>query len=166
MISEFLQSYGSPIAWLVAALGWGISNHHANLREKRKEFRAEIDTIEKVLKDLVAKLALYFKAPERDEAAKSLELEIKVLFRELDLKWDRVSRRQTGGTLGLYVDPCALQLEKLFDLATGQYFETVDRIPSTDIAAHTQDIYIHALLFTESLHTLFLMKFDKIKKNS
>ncbi len=161
-IAEFLKDYGAPIAWGVAAVGWLISNHHANTREKRKEFRAEIDSIEKVVKELVGKLSCYFRAADRDDAAKALELDIKVLFRELDLKWERVSKRQKGGTLGLYVDPCKEKLESFFDYATGRYFETAERIPTEQIGAHVHDIHIRALLFTEALHSLFLKKFDGI----
>jgi hypothetical protein len=159
---DTIKDFGPPVAWIVAVSGFLYNNHTANHREKRKEFRSEIDAIEKVLKELVSKLNTYYKTEERDDAAKALEIDIKVYFRELDLKWDRIQRRQTGGTLGLLIDPCAQCLEDLYDHSTGKYFETADRLPRDQRGEFVQEIYVRALLFTEALHSLFLKKFDGI----
>lgn len=161
-IADWIKDYGPPVAWIVAAVGLIYNNHAANTREKRKEFRAEIDAIEKLLKDLVVKLSAYLKAAERDGAARALELEIKVLFKEIDLKWERLSKRQTGGELGLLIDPCSDALEQLFDHSTGTYFETSDRPEGDDLAAHLERIHLRSLVFTEALHSLFLKKFDGV----
>jgi hypothetical protein len=161
-IVDTIKDFGPPVAWIVAVCGFLYNNHTANHREKRKEFRSEIDAIEKVLKELVSKLNSYYKTEERDDVAKALEIDIKVFFRELDLKWDRIQRRQTGGTLGLLIDPCAQCLEDLYDHSTGTYFETADRLPRDQRGEFVQEIYVRALLFTEALHSLFLKKFDGI----
>lgn len=164
MISEFLKDYGAPIAWFVASLGWYISNRQANAREKRKEFRAEIDAIEKVVKELVSKLATYCRSTERNGAARMLELEIKVLFYELGLKWERISKRRggRGDACGKYFGVCSSKHEEFFEQSTSIYFETEERIPSDKMNTHILDIHMRALLFTESLHNLFLRKFDGI----
>jgi hypothetical protein len=160
--AEFLKDYGAPIAWIVAAIGWGISNHQANTREKRKEFRTEIDAIEKVSKDILTKFASYFKLQSRDESAITLELEIKVLFRELDFKWERISKRLHVDESGPYSKKCKKALEQYFDFATGRYFETSNRPPQDKIGFHLHEIHVHSLIFIESLHSLFLQKFDNV----
>lgn len=160
--AEWIKDFGPPVAWLVAVAGLFINNNAANTREKRKEFRAEIDAIEKIVKDLVLKLSSYLKLATRDDIALAVELEIKVIFKELDLKWERLSRRQTGGTLGLYIDPCAAALERLYDHATGKHFETADRVKGEPLTSHLQEVYVRSFVFTEALHSLFLKKFDGI----
>lgn len=161
-LAEFIKDYGPSVPWALAIGALFYNNNTANHREKRKEFRAEIDSIEKVIKELSGKLTLYFRLTERTADIKRSEAEIKVLFKELDLKWDRLSRRQSGGTLGLYLDPCSQALEALFDQATGQYFESADLIPPSDVDDHVADLQIRSLVFVESLHSLFLKKFDGI----
>jgi hypothetical protein len=161
-LAEIIKDFGPPVAWIVAIAGLIYNNRMANDREKRKEFRSEIDAIEKVTKDVVSKLTSYYKLFERDDSARTLEIEIKVLFREIDLKWDRLSRRQSGGALGLLVDPCNVRLEELYDHSTGKFFETTDRIPADQRNEFIQEIHVRALLYMEALHSLFLKKFDGI----
>lgn len=161
-LTTFLKDYGAPVAWILAAIGWFVSNSHANAREKRKEFRSEIDAIERVTKELLIKLSCYFQLAARDDTAKKAELEIKVLFREIDLKWARLSKRKKGGEFGLCYDACANSLEALFDNATGKYFETTEWVPSEHVQTHVQEIHVRALSFIETLHSLFLKKFDKL----
>jgi len=162
MLAELIKDYGPPVAWIVAIIGLYFNNRSANTREKRKEFRSEIDAIEKIVKDLLGKLNTYNRSKTRDDAAKQTEVEIKVLFREIDMKWDRLARRQSGGELRLLIAPCANCLEQFFDHATDKYFETDDRMPEDELGTHHQQNYILAMMFTEALHSLFLKKFDGI----
>lgn len=162
MPGTWIADYGPSVAWMIAAGGLIYNNWSANSREKRKEFRAEIDAVEKVIKDLVAKSGTYVRSVERDEASRVLELEIKVLFKEVDLKWDRLSRRQSGGELGLLIDPCSTALEQLFDHATGKYFETAERPVGDDLASYLEKTHVLSLTFIEALHSLFLKKFDNL----
>lgn len=162
MLAECIKDYGPSIPWVLAIAGLIYNNSMANEREKRKEFRAEIDAIEKVVKELTAKLTTYYRLTERTADAKRSEAEIKVLFKELDLKWDRLSRRQSGGTLGLLVDPCGEELETLFDQATGEFFESATVVPAEQVDTFVAEIQIRALVFIEKLHSLFLKKFDGI----
>jgi hypothetical protein len=161
-LAEFLKDYGAPIAWIVAAVGWFISSKQADSREKRKEFRAEIESIEKLVKELLAKLATHYRVTKLESLEPSLTLEIKVLFHELTLKWERIKKRQSGGTLGLFLDPCASQLESFFDRSTGDFFESADTIQSEKVSELILEIHIDAHLFIEALHSLFLKKFDSI----
>lgn len=161
-LAELIKDYGPSVPWVLAVAGLLYNNRTANHREKRKEFRAEIDSLEKVVKELSGKLTTHFRLPERTADTKRLEAEIKVLFKELDLKWERLSKRQSGGTLGLYLDPCSQALESLFDQATGKYFESTDLIPPAEVDNHVSDLQIRSLIFVEALHSLFLKKFDGI----
>ena len=164
--ADIIKDYGPPVAWALAFGSLFYNNKTSNHREKRKEFRAEIDLIEKVVKEITSNLMTYLKKPSRDDDAVSLEIEIKGKFQELFFRWDRLKKRQKGGDLGLYMDPCSANVAMLFDHCTGDYFETGKRIPGELIASHAQKAQVHALTLIESLHSLFLMKFDGIKNPS
>jgi hypothetical protein len=142
MLAEFFKDYAPPIAWCVGVFGWGISNHHANLREKRKEYRGEIDAIEKTVKELTVKLTGYFEIERDNRERIMLGLDIKMRFKELDLKLERIVKRQSGGTLGLYIDDCKKAKEELFDHATGDYFESMNCIPSDKVNEHLQKVHL------------------------
>jgi hypothetical protein len=158
-----IKDYGPSVTLVVAVIGLIYNNKTSNHREKRKEFRAEIDLIEKVVKEITSSLMTYLKKPARDDEAVSLEIEIKGKFQELFFRWERLKKRQSGGDLGLYMDPCDTNVEAFFDHCTGDYFEVGKRIPGDQISAHAQKAQVHALILVESLHSLFLMKFDGIK---
>jgi hypothetical protein len=161
-LADLIKDYGPSVPWALAVAGLLYNNRTANHREKRKEFRAEIDSLEKVVKELSGKLTTYFRLSEHTADTKRSEAEIKVLFKELDFKWERLSKRQSGGTLGLLIDPCSQALESLFDQATGKYFESTDLIPPAEVDSHVSDLQIRSLIFVEALHSLFLKKFDGI----
>lgn len=161
--ADVIKDYGPPVAWALAFGSLFYNNKTSNHREKRKEFRAEIDVMEKVTKEIMTSLILYLKRPTRDDDAVSLEIEIKGKFQELFFRWDRLKKRQSGGDLGLYMDPCSKNIGALFDHCTGDYFEADNRIPGDKIAPHAHMAQACALTLIESLHSLFLMKFDGIR---
>lgn len=163
-VAQFLKDFGPAFAWIIAAIGWTLSNYQANTREKRKEFRAEIVNIESTLSTVIDKLSTYFHMRKRDEAAKVLEIEIVGLFKSIDTQCERLAKRQKGGDLGLYVDEINAFREDFYDYATGRYFETAWRVPLKNLSTHVQGLHGKASLLVESLHTLFLAKFDGIKK--
>lgn len=162
-IGQLIKDYGPTVAWIIAITGWAIGNSQANNREKRKEFRAEITAIEASLKSLLEKVEKYLREAARNDAARKLELEIVVLFRSLDLMHERLDKRQSGGELGLYIDVVKRYREELYDLATGSYFETADRIPDEELHPRIQALHTKAYLLIESLHDLFLAKFDDVR---
>jgi hypothetical protein len=102
-VADWIKNYGSTLAIVAAVIGWFVTSRQANDREKRKEFRAEIDAIEKVVEVLCEKLSSYYRSRERNDEAKLLELAIKALFKSLDLRVERLVKRQTGGTRGLFI---------------------------------------------------------------
>lgn len=165
-VSQFLKDYGPSFAWIIAAVGWAITNSQANTREKRKEVRAEIAAIEEKLGAILEKLAEYLRNPVRDERAQLLELEIVVGFQSLDLMHERLAKRQQGGAVGLYIDAIKKYQEEFFDLATGSYFETAVRMPEKDVNPRIQALHAKAFLLIESLHSFFLAKFDGISTPS
>lgn len=159
----FIKDYGPSVAWIVAAVGWMISNHHANRREKRKEFRSEIDAIEKTVKSVSEKLAAYYRLPVNDPSLTTSELEIKILFKEIDLKWERLSKRSFWWWCSAIKSECGTSNERFYDHATGAYFESIARLPAADIGHHVHKLNFRALRFIENLHSLFLCEFDGIK---
>jgi hypothetical protein len=162
-IGQFLKDYGPSFAWIIAAIGWAITNRQANTREKRKEFRSEISVVEDTLKILMVKLEKYLRRAKRDTEALKLEVEIVVLFHSIDLMHERLLKRQNGGDFGLYADAAKRYKEELYDLATGEYFETsTKRIPQEALHPRIQALNTKAFLFVEALHSLFLAKFDGI----
>lgn len=162
-LAPFIRDYGSALAWGVAAVGWLVANKQANKREQRKEIRAEIDAIEKLIKDgILQKLSTYFDLAERNAEAKKLELAIKVHFKEVDMKFIRIAKREKGGTRGLLLDQCKTQMWNFFNSSTGKYFEVNERIPAEQKNDHISKISIDAFMFIEELHNLFLKKFGDI----
>ncbi|MBD8654729.1 hypothetical protein IFT68_03695 [Oxalobacteraceae sp. CFBP 13730] len=163
---DFIKDYGPTVAWGIAIFGWAITNRQANNREKRKEFRAEIASIEDVLQTLIEKLESYFRMKLRDDEARKIELEVVMAFHSLDLMHERLEKRQADGELGLYTDVIRRYREELYDLATGSYFETEERIPSDQVHPRLQSLNAKVHLLVEALHSLFLAKFDSIRTHS
>jgi len=48
------------ITWVVAALGWIVTNRQSNTREKRKETRAEVDVICKAAAEILVACRAYY----------------------------------------------------------------------------------------------------------
>lgn len=162
---EFLKNYGPALAWLIAAIGWGVNNAQANVREKRKELRSELDTLEKTIQSIAEKIGSYLRRTANDTSSGMWELEILVLFQSVDRRLERIKKRQSGGTLGLYLDRISLERERFFDFATGRYFQTPVLLVEPDLSARITDVHTHAQILIEALHSFFLMKFDGVKSD-
>lgn len=143
-------------------IGWFVTSGQADQREKRKEFRAEIDALEKILDGLMVKLGEYYRSVDRDDAAKLAELEIKAIYRSIDLRCDRLAKRQSGGELGLLIDPINVLREELFDLGTGDYFESANRMPADLVPGFVLSLRYKSMALVEALHALHLKKYDGI----
>lgn len=139
-----------------------MTSSQADKREKRKEFRAEIDALEKIIDGLMIKMAEYYGSVERTDAAKLLELEIKAIYRSIDLRCERLAKRQKGGELGLFIDPINSLREDLFDLGTGDYFETSQRMPQDRVPEFVLSLRYRGMALVEALHALHLKKYDGI----
>lgn len=161
-IAGAIKDFGPPVAWIIAAGGLVYNNYAANHRERRKEFRSEIDAIATTVKEVVKKLAAYYSQPERGLEAKSIELEVKALFREIDLKSDRISKRKFQNEVASVLKQCAVAHERFFDLATSKYFES-DDWPSRDITtAHLLELHVQGLVLIEDMYSLFLKEYDGV----
>lgn len=162
-VVEFIKNYGPALAWVVAALGWAVTNRQANTREKRKELRSEIDALEKAIQSIAEKMAVYLRRKAEDATAAVSELEIIVLFQSVDRRIERIKKRQSGGTLGLYIDRIDKEREQLFDLSTGEYFQTPALLEEPLLSQRITEIHSQAQILIEALHSFFLMKFDNVR---
>lgn len=162
-MSQFLKDYGPAFAWVIAAIGWSITNYQANVREKRKELRSEIDALEKAIQSVAEKMATYLRREEGDATAPVSELEVIVLFQSIDRRIERIKKRQSGGTLGLYIDRINVEREKFYDFATGEYFQTPVLLKEPELSQRITEVHAHAQILIETLHSFFLMKFDQIR---
>lgn len=160
---QFLKDYGPAFAWVIAALGWGITNHQANVREKRKELRSELDALEKAIQSIAEKMTTYLRRKAGDVTGPVTELEVIVLFQSVDRRIERLRKRQSGGTLGLYFDKIADEREQFFDFCTGSYFQTPVLLAEPDLSHRITEVHSRAQVLIETLHSFFLMKFDKIR---
>ena len=162
---QFLKDYGPAFAWVIAAIGWAITNAQANVREKRKELRSEIDALEKIIQSIAEKLAVYLRRQEGDVAAAVSELEILVLFQSVDRRIERIKKRQSGGTLGLYIDQINEAREQFFDFSTGAYFQTPVLLAEPMLSERITEVHSRAQILIETLHSFFLMKFDGVRSD-
>jgi hypothetical protein len=66
---DFFKNYKDAlvsVSWIIAALGWLVSNYQTNKREKRKEIRVEVDAICKNLADLLDRCRDYYSNDSSD----------------------------------------------------------------------------------------------------
>jgi hypothetical protein len=160
-IAEFIKDFAPPVAWIVAVCGFFYNNDTANKREKRKEFRSEIDAITVNIKDINKKMSEYYALESRDAKARSIETEVKILFREIDLKSGRLNKRKLSGVnLSKQKEVCQKHFDSLFELSTGNYFESDDWKSKQEKEDNFNRLNIEGLLLTEAMHSLFLDAFD------
>jgi Holliday junction resolvase RusA-like endonuclease len=84
LLALFFSKYKDAfitVGWLLAALGWYISNRQANRRERRKETRSEIDAIVKAIFEVITKLRTYYgeapSHPQDDVRSAEIAFEVK-----------------------------------------------------------------------------------------
>ena len=159
-VAPFLRDYGSPIAWAIAAVGWFISNHHANRRERRKEFRQEIDAITSILDGISSKFEKYYEFELRGKDALTLERKIKLLFKEIEYKKERIEKRKLSFKSRAELKKFLAKFEEFFDFSTGKYFESNDMLPEDRQQAQIETLHDKSQQVTESLHAVFLIEFD------
>jgi hypothetical protein len=75
------------VGWLVAAIGWMVTNNQANKREKRKETRSEVDAICKAAIEVISKCRKYYSnlPSDQDDNTRIAEIsfEIKRILRRI-----------------------------------------------------------------------------------
>lgn len=159
MASEFwVRDYGPAIAWAVAALGWLVSNHQANKRERRKEVRADIADIEKEL-DVTLAVIRDALLKTTDVPHEILYLKITTSLSSIDQKLERLVSRKFGDRCRIYQSSCRDAFEKLFDMASGDDVVTVgDNLPKQHQTL--LDAYHCARALAHEMHMLFLCEFE------
>ncbi len=159
-VRDFLVAYGSPVAWIIAALGWWVANKSANLREERKEIRAEIEDACSVVSSILDAFGNYRQTGAGTVEAIHIELEIKIAFQELNLRLDRLRRRRNAlseSRLDLHnLDDLSIQF---FDAVTGGDFEASDRSSSVGDKQLVARVVTKGLALNDALHRAFLRAF-------
>ncbi len=81
------------VSWVLAAVGWVITNRQSNTREKRKETRTEVDAICKAAAELLATCRKYYASgpddAEDDARAAQIAFEVKRIL----VRTERLNRR-------------------------------------------------------------------------
>lgn len=109
------------VGWLLAALGWVITNRQANQREKRKETRSEVDAICKAAAEVFQKAKKYYASDPADS-----EEEARVA--EISFEVKRILRRtQTLHTRTKKFEGAILASAEFFDVVTGEPFASKSR---------------------------------------
>jgi hypothetical protein len=159
-VAELIKDYGPPVAWIVAVFGLIYNNYTANKREKRKEVRSEIDSLAGTVKDALKKLSEYYKPDARGVDSKKIELELKVIFNEIDLKMDRLVGRRFKHNVKTRLVSATNAAEKFYDRATSGCFESDAWAESAERQKDLHESNVLGLLLIESLHAVFLSEFD------
>ena len=107
--------------WLIAVVGWFISNNQANQREKRKETRAEIDAISAAMTELLAKCRVYYTGEPSDAEDDLRSAEIAFDVKRILVRVERLHLRVPELKVAVYA--CA----EFFDAVTGEHFQSKAR---------------------------------------
>jgi hypothetical protein len=109
------------VGWLLAALGWTISNRQANNREMRKETRSEVDAICKAAAEVIGKCRSYYAAGPSadDDDAKAAEIAFEV--KRILIRTERLNRRLAK------FKPAVLAGGEFFDAVTQEPFQSKNR---------------------------------------
>jgi len=81
------------VGWLIAAVGWLVSNHQGNQREKRKETRSEVDAICKAAAELITKCRTYYASDPSDNEDDIRVAEIAFEVKRILIRTERLNRR-------------------------------------------------------------------------
>lgn len=157
-MAEFLREYGPAIAWIVAAVGWGVANHQNNRREERKEVRTEIDGAANCVMEILDQLRAYRKTTAGSSEAVEIETRIKMQFQYLSLRIDRLKDRRKGVLQEplLKLEDIEEKVNHFFDVATGDDFESAERAPENQNPQILARQAKSALAVDDALHRAFL----------
>ena len=113
------------VGWLLAALGWVVSNFQANQREKRKETRSEVDAICKAATEIIHKCRKYYGSqptdPEEQARTAEISFDVKRILRRIQTLNTRTPKFQSAIVAGA----------EFFDVVTGEPFASKNRIIQT-----------------------------------
>lgn len=131
------------ISWVVAFLGWIVVNQQNNRREERKEIRAALGEIYKVVEELVSSsIAYHKKATHSPDDSKNIRLQVqKVGFKVLHLHFhnDVVNRA----------------VYELRNAITLRNFDTWKHQAQTDESEIIENIYYHSDVLLNALEDCF-----------
>lgn len=158
-LGEVLRQYGTPVAWLIVAVGWTIRNKQANSRERRKEIRSDIVEICSSIEKSLQLVEEHVNTNQNDGYTGMTALKIHTTLADIELKINRLFNRRFSAHTRTTLELCKKHFEAYFDISSG------DKIISTSknivnrgeaiIEAHQS-----AHLLIDHLHRLFITEFD------
>lgn len=158
-LGEVLRQYGTPVAWLIVAIGWTIKNKQANARERRKEIRADISEICSAIERSLQFVEDHVNADQNDGYTGMTALKIHSTLADIDLKINRLFNRRFSIHTKTTLDSCKRYFEAYFDFSSGDKVLATDQ----DIVTRGETImeaHQSAHLLIDYLHRLFITEFD------
>lgn len=146
MAQDILKDYVLP--WLpttATLIGWYVVNRQNNKREARKEERALIDGVKKLVIDLTGQARNYMCTETRDEG---IEAEIKLRLSQVEIELERLPGYVTTSVL---VDAMAA----FGDAATGADFESATRTARSNSDPEPQALALARNDLLQKLESLF-----------
>ncbi|WP_155740175.1 hypothetical protein [Burkholderia territorii] len=116
--------------WLLIVIGWLVVNKQTNSRERRKEIRSTIDSIEKLILEIEVAARNYYKLEESTEDAQNQALQIKASFRTLSARIKLLRTYSRIRILKFWKNKFSISDTKLIDFrsaVTGGEFESSSR---------------------------------------
>lgn len=157
---DFLNLYGSPIAWIVAAIGWGVAKHHANRLEERKEIRSEIEEACDLVVSTIEMVREYRETAPTSVQSVGYEIRIKHSLEDLSLRLARLAQRKDPWRHVLDLKDSEAQFGRFFDAVSGGDFESQDRKRGDEDRFVFLQASKRGLSLNDSLRRAFLSAFQ------
>lgn len=154
-LSMYFPTYAPIIAWLLT-IGIAIWNNQKQKNERiRKEHKEECKDVIKTIQEIKRNFSTYHSLSERSE---NIETQIKILFEELEFTLE--SFLESKEFNNICTNPCRQKKEDLYDIATGQYFESSLTVPTSNKQKHSQKISQKANALIKEVKSIFRSRFD------
>ncbi|MEW6164513.1 MAG: hypothetical protein AB1642_05570 [Pseudomonadota bacterium] len=148
-LAQIIKDYGPVVPWSLVIIGWFVANSQANVREKRKEARSEIEQFKQQVHVILEKYREYLEADV--EPARKHAISIKSGINRLLPLAERLTTRLEVGEL-------RSGLGDLFERITGGDFESSEQKPTLD-NNRLLVVVTHAESMITLVENAFLKKF-------
>lgn len=130
------------VTWVVAALGWIVTNRQSNTREKRKETRAEVDVICKAAAEILVACRAYYGDDPASETDDTRSAQIAFDVKRVLSRTQRLSRKLKQFEVAL---PAS---DEFFEAVTQEPFQSKSRPqygPRSDVLTRVEGA-VHNLI--------------------